>query len=670
MKKTILSIALALVTVAVNAAPRTAEQALAIAKRFVGESIKFSGSRKPALTLAPTATAQMARGTGASVETPTYYICNVEGEGFVVVSGDDRFKEILGYSTNGTYDQNNMPDGFAYWMQFLSNEMETAIANGYERDNITTPSYAANASQSVEPLIKTKWNQDAPYNNMLSGNMTGCVATGMAQVMNFWKYPTRGTGSHTGAYAPYFSADFGATTYDWANMFDDCETGVVTKAQVDAVATLMKHCGVATDMRWGKNQSATTNAAGAYALITYFNYNKNLYIENRDQMSLGAWKALLIDQLQTGHPLCYAGMTGDTNAAGHFFVCDGYDAATGKFHFNWGWSGYCDGYYDITSLEPGTGGIGAGAGTYNYYQIIFADMQPTVTGSPRVNFTCRGLSVSGTAKSNVSITLSQLSNDNTGNVNGSLGLAVYNSSNGELVKYIPSSVTLPISSFNIGSSYSSDYKYIVNVTEIPNGTYTVCPAAKSNVIEQAFRIRAKYDNTNYYKMEVTSTGVKFTALNNLTDLEVISVTLTSNSESNMFQNVMATFDVTVKNNSAQEFNDEIGVKIKSNKNNQYITVPATIGAGETKTIKVYGVPTLAVQDGYTVTACYGDNGAYNVIGDGVTMNIKDESLAAIEGIVEDIKSENTNAPMYNMAGQRVNGIAKGIVIKEGKKVVK
>lgn len=669
MKKTILSIALAFVTAAVSAAPRTAEQALDIAKRFVGESFMFSGNRKAALTLAPTATAQMARGTGASVETPAYYVCNVEGEGFVIVSGDDRFKEILGYSTNGTYDQNNMPEGFAYWMQFLSNEMETAIANGYEPGDITTPAYSANAGQSVEPLVKTKWNQNSPYNKKLNGNMTGCVATGMAQVMNYWKYPTHGTGSHTGAYSPNFFADFSATTYDWANMLPEYGTGWESNAEVDAVATLMLHCGVATDMRWSSSASATPSAYGAYALINYFNYNKNLYIESRDQLSLGAWKALLIDQLQTNHPLCYSGMDGKTSV-GHFFVCDGYDATTGKFHFNWGWSGTYDGYYEITSLEPGTGGIGAGMGTYNYNQCIFVNMQPTETGEYHANFDAPSVKFNNsTNKGAVKIDANTLANNCSKPFKGTIGVAIYGT-NGSFTNYIPSAVNFPETNFHIGSAYNGAYSYSVDMRSVANGTYTVC-AAVMGEDNKLHPVRASYGSATYYTMTVTSTGVSFSAQNQDINLEVTSVALTSNSESNMFQNVMATFDVTVKNNSAQEFNDEIGVNISGGRgSSQNLTVPATIGAGETKTIKVYGTPTLTVKDGYTVKGCYGNNGTYTATGNGVILNIKDESLAGIDDIVEDIKPENTNAPMFNIAGQRVNGNAKGIVIKEGKKVVK
>lgn len=669
MKKTLISLALMLIALGVNAAPRTAEQALQVAKKFIATTDKLSGIRSAALTLAPTATVQMAKGMGQiQQQAPAYYVCNIEKGGFVVVSGDDRFKDVLGYSLNGTFSsEEELPDGLRYWLSFLSQEMAAAIEAGYEPSGIVTP-LSASAASSVEPLLTSQWNQNSPYNNMLNGNMTGCVATGTAQVMRFWKYPTRGTGSHTAAHSPYFSADFGATTYDWKNMLDKYGTGWEEKAEVDAVATLMLHLGVATDMQWGKDQSATTNAYAAAALIKFFGYNKYLYIENRDQMSLGAWKALLIDQLQTGHPLCYSGQGVMPNGAmmGHFFVCDGYDASTGKFHFNWGWSGYCDGYYDVTSLEPGTNGIGAGAGKYNSFQSIFVNVQPQTIGEPRVNFTCVGLKVSGSAKNNVTVTTSMMSNDNTGDVKGNLGLAVYDDA-GNLVKYIPSGQSLPIAGFHIGANFSTDFTYRVDVSSLPVGTYTVAPAAKSDDIEKPFRIRANYDTTNFYTMYVTASGVQFAPQNLRPDITVSSIRLASNGDGDVFQEVVATFEVTVTNNSAQDFNDEIGVKLsKGRGSNATISVPASLSAGETKTITISRtIPkSLNVGDGYTAQTCYGVNGTFTTIGTSITVNIKDEA-AGIDHIT--VKPQNRTTT-YNLAGQKVGADYRGIVIKNGKKI--
>lgn len=669
MKKYIFSLALMLISLSISASPRTAEQALQVAKKFVASSAKLSGVRSAALTLAPTATVQKAKGMGLiQQQTPSYYVCNIENGGFIVVSGDDRFKEVLGYSLEGTFtSESQLPEGLRYWLSFLSEEMAAAVEAGYEKSAIETRLSAANPAVSVEPLIKSKWNQNSPYNNMLNGNMTGCVATGTAQVMRFWKYPVRGTGSHAGAHSPNYFADFGATTYDWANMLDTYGSGWESKAEVDAVATLMLHVGVATDMQWGKSQSATANAYAAYALINFFGYNKNLYIESRDQMAAGAWKELLIDQLQTGHPLCYAGMSTADGGVGHFFVCDGYDAQTDKFHFNWGWSGQFDGYYEVSALEPGTGGIGAGMGSYNYYQNVFVNVQPQLTGEPRVCFNCNSINISGTSKANVTVTPKSMSNDNTGNVIGNLGLAVYDNA-GNMIKYIPSGVTLPISGYHIGSTFTGDFPYKVDVSQVPVGTYLVAPAAKADDMEKAFRIRAKYDETNFFTMEVTATGVKFTPAQSLPNITASEIKLVSNSEGNIFQELVATFEVTVTNNSAVPFNDEIGVQISRSRGAKVvIAVPASLAAGETKTVTVSrAIPsTLAVNTGYTAQPCYGVNGTYTTVSPSITVNVKDKasSIATLE------TPETSATNLFNLSGQKVGAGYHGIVIKNGKKVL-
>ncbi len=163
MKKTILSIALALAAAGAGAAPRTADQALAIARRFVIETHHFQNVRSANLSLAPTSAAQMARSLQSS--TPSYYICNVENGGFVVVSGDDRFKEILGYSTNGTYDADNLPDGFAYWIAGLYRGGE--VPDGLELFTFPESDWAIFSAKgalpmSLQTLNAQVWNEWAP----------------------------------------------------------------------------------------------------------------------------------------------------------------------------------------------------------------------------------------------------------------------------------------------------------------------------------------------------------------------------------------------------------------------------------------------------------------------------------------------------------------------------
>lgn len=653
-----------------SSAPRTPEQALVIAQQFVRENPKLYNVRHSSLTLAPTAAAQMAKGKQLINNTPAYYICNIGNDGFVVVSGDDRFKEVLGYSIGSAYNGEELPDGLNYWLSFLSNEMEEAIQSGYEAPANSGASRAADASQSVEPLLKTTWDQSAPYNNKLAGNMTGCVATGTAQVMKYWEYPTKGTGSHKAAYAPNYEADFSTTTYDWANMLNVYDSGFEEPKEIDAVATLMLHVGIATDMRWSKTASGTINALAAYALKTYFGYNKNLYLENRDYMSLGAWKALLIDQLQTGHPICYAGRDGsNAQEAGHYFVCDGYDSTTGKFHFNWGWSGRFDGYYEITSLEPGTGGIGAGAGKYNSDQQILVNVQPETTGSPVVHYDVRNIALTANGKE-ITAKLTHIENNNAEENKGTIGIALYNA-DGTLVKYI-SGKSFPMSGLYIGSVYSdaNGWSFNADLSSIANGTYTACVAVEMEGIEGIFPVRANYDANTYFKLDVTGSNITVVPVSKDVTLDNVSIAVASNAEGNVFCNRVAQFNVTVKNSSPIDFNDEIGVDISAGRGkSQRITSIASIPAGTTKTISVSGIITLSEKDGCTATPCYGVNGSYASIGDAITINIKPESADGIENITI-APAEGMNALQYNISGQRISDTAKGIIIQNGKKSVK
>lgn len=670
MKRVLLSLSFILAACCMLAETRTAEQALAIAHQFVQNTPAFTRYRLSDLSLTPVATVgpNRVKGVESASNSRAYYIYNVREQGFVVVSGDDRFVDILGYSESGCItNENEMPDGLQYWLSFLTAEMNAAKEAGYTPALVAGATQSINVTKSVEPLIKTKWNQNSPYNDKLQGYMTGCVATGVAQVMRYWKYPASGKGSHQGAYSPFFSADFGTARYDWNNMLEEYGTGWESKQEVDAVATLMLHVGVATDMRWGKDQSGTPNNYAAYALHNFFSYNKNLYVESRDHMSLGAWKALLIQQLQSGHPLCYAGMSSKTGTqAGHFFVCDGYDAKSGKFHFNWGWSGLFDGYYAVTALEPGTGGIGAGAGQFNYYQSIFVNVQPDEIGEYQAHFDAITVVPSGSTKSKIKITTTGLTNNNTYNFTGSLGLAVYQA-DGTLYKYIASATTLPMTGFSIGASYTGEHSYEVDASAVEGGSYTICAAVWSDRDQKVFPLRANYTNVTYYKMNVSGAGVSFSPLSTEPNLAIASMELVGTSENTVYQNVVAHFRLSITNNSAIEFNDEIGVSFEQSRSKKgTISTPVVIPACETKTIDLYGaIPSTVNLGSATAKSVYAYDGTFSALGTSLSVTVKDESEADGIGMIQSGKKASTY--IYNTSGQISSAKSKEILIINGKK---
>jgi len=518
MKKFLSFIAVLAITIVTQATPRTAEEALRIAQSFITEVPSLANGKSVRLSLATTIHAETKLRNAATGESsPAYYICSIgDNNGFVVVSGDDRFKEVLGYTTSGNADSAEMPDGLKYWLDFLASEMQAAQkyydANGTVR-TATVDENSYNTLTNVTPLVKTKWNQSAPFNDLCPMTtdgraVTGCVATGMAQIMKYHEAPTKGIGSHTNAYFSSCTADFGNTVYDWANMCNEYGAEA-TDAQKNAVATLMYHCGVATDMKYSAYDSATPSIYAGMALVNYFGYNPNMHYEGRDYMSAEAWKTLLLSELQAGRPLVYSGHTSETGGAGHFFVCDGYDANTGMFHFNWGWGGTYDGYYELSALEPGIGGIGAGTGEFNYLQGTIVGMQPEIMGKYESCFKMKSFAPVKTTFNQgayMEFDITELTNYAI-NFTGNIGFAVFK--DGKFFTTL--SMDNVWGSLRLGAYYPKISLPCKFDSSFSAGTYQICLIAQNEGQEGFDIIRAYYTNTTIWNAEVTSDyKVKFT----------------------------------------------------------------------------------------------------------------------------------------------------------------
>lgn len=523
MKKFLSFIAVLAITIVTQATPRTAEEALRIAQSFITEVPSLANGKSVRLSLATTIHAETKLRNAATGESsPAYYICSIgDNNGFVVVSGDDRFKEVLGYTTSGNADSAEMPDGLKYWLDFLASEMQAAQkyydANGTVR-TATVDENSYNTLTSVTPLVKTKWDQSTPFNDLCPMTtdgraVTGCVATGMAQIMKYHEAPTKGIGSHTNAYFSSCTADFGNTVYDWANMCNEYGAEA-TDAQKNAVATLMYHCGVATDMKYSAYDSATPSIYAGMALVNYFGYNPNMHYEGRDYMSAEAWKALLLSELQDGRPLVYSGHTSETGGAGHFFVCDGYDANTGMFHFNWGWGGTYDGYYELSALEPGIGGIGAGTGEFNYLQGTIVGMQPEIMGKYESCFKMKSFAPVKTTFNQgayMEFDITELTNYAI-NFTGNIGFAVFK--DGKFFTTL--SMDNVWGSLRLGAYYPKISLPCRFDSSFSAGTYQICLIAQNEGQEDFDIIRAYYTNTTIWNAEVTSDyKVKFTPATDL-----------------------------------------------------------------------------------------------------------------------------------------------------------
>ena len=264
MRKTLfLMMTLALFVGQLIASPVSVDQA-----RHLGMKYVQSHSAKQAIEL------NLAYTEVAENGNPAVYVFNFD-HGFVLVSADDVARPILAFSDEESVDPNNMPDGFAYYLRFYARQIAYAQANFFEPEMEVTAEWMHVAKDGFEndnrstrgdiaPLLTTLWNQDSPYNAYCpSGHggpgghaYAGCVATAMSMVMKYWNWPTQGNGEHsyTPEGYPMQTVNFGATTYDWANMPNSCNN-----SNYQAVATLMYHCGVSVDMMYGSGSS------GAYS---------------------------------------------------------------------------------------------------------------------------------------------------------------------------------------------------------------------------------------------------------------------------------------------------------------------------------------------------------------------------------------------------------------------
>lgn len=291
-----------------------------------------------------------------------FYIFNTT-DGFVIVSADDCETPIIGYSREGRFDPNNVPvqmedylDDFAARIQYgAENHIGADEATARQWESVKTTGKLGNNkdTKSVAPLLTAKWNQGCLYNSLCPtmegaacGHASvGCVAVAMGQIMHYWGYPASGWGAHSyNNSGASLSADFGNTTYDWNHMPDSL-TEASTEAEIEAVATLLYHCGIAVEMNYTNNGSSTSSNNVPEALKSYFSYSKNIH---RDKKGNNAeWLTKLKNCLDLQRPILYSG----NGNGSHAFVCDGYDE-NDLLHFNWGWGGDADGYFALGRLNP------------------------------------------------------------------------------------------------------------------------------------------------------------------------------------------------------------------------------------------------------------------------------------------------------------------------------
>lgn len=301
-----------------------------------------------------------------------YVFSTGNDKGFVLVSGDDDFGPIIGYADSCSFDASRIPPQLEKLLNDYEINARSQRESSFGKRNTL-------GGVAVEPLIKTKWGQDAPYNYYCRSDKwstdywaTGCVATAMAQVMKYYEYPAGGKGKPLYTENAY---DLSQYTYDWENMRETYIPEQYTVQEAEAVGRLMRDCGEAVRTYYGSSSSSSYGFFTTPAMYRNFNYSSDITRLMRSSYSDQQWIDIIRENLKLGEPIIYSA----SGNGGHSFICDGID--TDDFlHINWGWAGYCDGYYDMQAFIP----AGTPNNGYSYEHEMIVNIRP---GDPETDNT-------------------------------------------------------------------------------------------------------------------------------------------------------------------------------------------------------------------------------------------------------------------------------------------
>lgn len=380
----------------IDAQPVDTLQAKTVAKNFFADrlsrsrqiSIKGISFQNIEMTLAFKETENLGEqidSKGGSKPTPLYYIFNVKDKlntsdkrGFIIISADQRIPSVLGYSFIGEFPLKDQAPALKEWMDHYKEQIIYVIKNKLTPDpkitdewkNYSAPVELKSTEQlsEVTPLLTTLWSQYGYYNNLCPADNNcgaswnghvpaGCVAIAMAQIMKYWDYPASNNpipGYNSANYG--WQPDIGTTTYDWSSMPDEVNFGMTpspTTDEINAVSTLVYHCGVAVQMKYAPTGSGAGSPMEAFK--NYFKYSPDIEEIDKSTFSPEEWEEKIRNELDNNRPVFYSGYSTDTYEGGHSFVCDGYQDEN-YFDFNWGLSfhGGGNGHYYLNDLTPGS----------------------------------------------------------------------------------------------------------------------------------------------------------------------------------------------------------------------------------------------------------------------------------------------------------------------------
>lgn len=589
-----------------------------------------------------------------------YYVFNAGNDGgYVIVSGDDRVEPILGYVEQGSFDPDNIPENMRSWLQLYADQIKFVVDNDINPDSplLKKRNKVQGTKHSVPELLKTRWNQSSPYNILCpkyykgDGTQhypaTGCSATAMAQVINYYKYPAR-TKSVIAAHSNKYTLDDGTektvtakaiprnTVIDWENMRDTYSWNGEENAtaQDTAVAKLMLMCGQGVKMGWGASSGAVTSRSRDF-FVNCFGYKECAYWGGRGSYSIDEWFDMLYQEIEQGYPVLYSG---HSSGGGHAFVLDGFDGDN-LFHVNWGWGGGSNGWFLVSILNPGdNSGIGASSSSDGYSMSQGALFCLRTPNSPQEE--------SSLFISDVSVTSTAIKATFTNKTGATASFHT-----GIVMLNEDGTLTLVGTRQTISSmtNNSSQTKSFVIRNKLPEGTFRLSPASKSTRSEVW---HAKYDmQREYIEAVVDSLGTINMQFTNPTyeDICIDTITFPGTRIAGTEQEVKVTF----RNNGAEYFKT-VYLFAGKTQTKTYTESKSMVAvrSGETVDVSYYFKPEETGT--YNLWFCTDDKGN-NVMGQGTMEVITEaEAVKANLSVTSYTMSNGTDAIVY---GKRLIGKA-------------
>lgn len=570
MKKTLLTLSIALCSITMLFAQHISqENAIDIARKFVGTT-KSVATPSNLQKISSQKTLHLAHKVVGKDGKALLYIYNIgENNGFVILSADQRTKSILAYAKNGHFSTQHLPINLSNWLQSYEQEIEYAIKHlpTISNNSPTQPMRMSQMVSEVQPLLgNITYNQDAPYNNLspmvdTERTVTGCVATAIAQVMKYHQHPAQGSGSksytsHTHKFN--LTADFSSSIYDWTKIKSSYDNNEPADEKA-AISKLMFDIGVAVEMDYDLSSVGGSGAVTSKAvngLFAYFGYDAGIQNYHRKYYSTDTWEQKIKNELNLGRPVIYSG---NNTSAGHAFVCDGYDSSN-KFHINWGWGGYSNGYFELSALNPNSGGIGSSNGGYNMNQEAIMGIQKPVANSTHTSIIgIDGLSITQTEigrNETFNITATELWNrGGFPYANGELTMTLMQGTN--VIQNVGRKINLPDLTTTQGWYTFNYLKNISIPSTVPNGNYQLILRYKDHT---GSFVPVLVAQTGISKIDVaiTDNTIVFNATAPSPNLQLTTPITVHN---RLYQHRKGKFEIKIANTGTAEYNAQIGVKL-------------------------------------------------------------------------------------------------------------